>query len=193
MKMDEDYRIIKEAVKSSDVNEVIYRGRKYFYILNPISTGIPVVKPNLLKAITNEFLKRLAGLKADYILTFEAMGIHIGACLSLKTGIPLVIGKKKRYNDDMIEVRRETDKLYIPKIIESSRVIIVDSIISSGKTIIEVVKRLKKYDVKIIGIYVVINRVDHRGVDRVYRETGYKVNSIVDIDVDEKGVRILSE
>lgn len=191
MKTDDNYRIIREAIESSDIKEVIYRGRKYYYILNPVSTGIPMVKPNLLNAIVNEILTKWRNKNVDYILTFEAMGIHIGSILSLKTGIPLIIGKKRRYADDMIEIKREKDKLYIPEIVKSSRLIIVDSIISTGKTILETIKELKKYDVDITGIYVVINRIDHGGAEKIYRESGYKVESIVDINVGKEGIKIL--
>ena len=193
MKIDTNYRIIRKVIESSNIEEIVYRGRKYYYILNPICTGIPLVKPELLDAIANEFLLLLRDRNIDYILTFESMGIHIGTTLSLKLGIPLIIGKKKRYTDDMIEVEREEDKLYISGIVRSSKLIIVDSIISTGKTILETVKELKKHNVDIAGIYVVISRMDYRGAEKVYRETGYKVESIIDVDVEEEGIKILSK
>jgi adenine phosphoribosyltransferase len=129
----------------------------------------------------------------DYILTFEAMGIHIGMVLSIKSDTPLIIGRKRRYIDEVIEVNREDDTIYIPEIIKSSRIVIVDSIISTGETILNTIMELRRYDVDIKGIYVVIDRVDQGGVQRILDATGLEVYTMVRIWVDEDGLRLVGD
>jgi len=184
-------RKIIDVVVSSKVRRIIYRGREYFYIYNPISTGIYPVEPDVVDAIADIMsmeMKRLG--KIDYILTFEAMGIHIGTALSLKTRIPLLIARKKRYLDEMIEVRRESDSLYLPAAVAGMSIVIVDSILSTGTTILETIKTLKKHGSDIKGVFVAIERKDYNGAERIKEETGIDIWSLVKIRVSDEGVEL---
>lgn len=180
-------RIIRESA----VKQVIYRGRKYHYIYNPISTGIYPIEPDILRFIVDTIRDKIKPDDIDYILTYEAMGIHIATALSLLINKPFIIARKKKYMDDMIEISRETDSLYIPSEVTGKRIIIVDSIISTGRTILETIKTLGKYDVDICGVYVVIERMDQGGGENIYRETGIKIWSMVKIDVKNDKIVVI--
>ena len=179
-----------KIIRESAVKQVTYRGRKYYYIYNPISTGIYPIEPDILRLITNTIQAKIKPDEVDYILTYEAMGIHIATALSLIINKPFVIARKKRYTDDMIEIRRETDSLYIPSEVSGKRIVIVDSIISTGRTILETIKALDKYDVDIRGVYVVIERMDQGG-GKICREAGVDLWSMVKIDVKNNKVVIV--
>ncbi len=159
---------------------------------NPITTGIYPIHPNILGFIADVMSRRIRNLgNIDYILTFEAMGIHIATALSLSINKPFIIARKKRYSEDMIEVDREGDKLYITKEIADKDILIVDSILSTGKTIISTVKTLKNLGVNLKGVYIVVERVDQGGCQAIKKELGLEPWSLVKISVNETGVKII--
>lgn len=190
---DKDLNLIAKVVASSEVITIRYRGRLYNYIINPISTGLTIVDPKILNAISNAILKITSFDDVDYILTFEAMGIHIATALSLRTGVPIVIAKKRDYTGNMIPIYRGegAETLYLHPEIKGSRVTIIDSIIADGTTISKAVKVLLENNVDIKDIIVVIERMDRNGVKRVMEETGYEVKSLIKISVSDK-VEIVS-
>lgn len=118
------------------------------------------------------------------------MGIHLATFIAERIGKPFIIARKKRFTQDMIEVRRRRENLYIPMDVKDSKIIIVDSIISSGETIISTFKSLEGYGVEIRGIYSFIDRIDQGGSKNIYMETGIKPYSIVQVAVKPDGVEI---
>ncbi len=188
-----ELKLIADVVAASQVVTIRYRGRLYRYIVNPISTGLTVIEPKVLRAIVKAILDRVDIRDVDYILTFEAMGIHIATALSLEVNIPVVIAKKRDYTGNMIPIYRGegAETLYLHPEIRGSKVIIVDSIISNGTTISRAIKVLEENNVTIKDIIVVIERLDREGVKKVKNETGYDVKSLVKISVSDK-VEIVS-
>ncbi len=84
--------ILEESLKSCPT---VKRG-KYEYFIHPISDGVPVVKPELLREVTTRIIK-MADMDIDKIVTAEAMGIPIATTISLFTDIPYVIMRKREY------------------------------------------------------------------------------------------------
>ena len=180
---------IRGIVLGSRINDVTYRGRRYLYIVNEISTGVPIVHPKTLEVIGEWVRMELDKVgEIDYILTFEAMGIHVSSIASIKTGIPFIIAKKKRVLGDMLEVDRGRNKLYIARDIVDSRIVILDSIISTGDTVISTVRALRNHNVDVRKVLAVIDRMDMGGSRRVRELTGIDVESMVKIWVKPDGV-----
>ncbi len=183
---------IRELISHSKIERKIYRGREYLYLLNPITSGTAPIHPNHLNLITNLLINKIRMRdEIDYILTYEAMGIHITTLISDRLRKPFIIARKKKYMADMLEVERGSDNLYIPRDIIDSKIIIVDSIISTGETIINTIKTIAKYRVKVLGIYSFIDRLDKKGSKKIYMEVGIKPYAIVEINVEEYGLDIV--
>lgn len=182
---------IEAIVLSSKVKHVIYRGREYYFIINPISTGVSPIESDVIRIAAEIISKKIDANDVDYILTFEAMGIHLATAVSLYTGLPIIVARKKRYLDDMIEIQREEDSLYISSEITGSRIVIIDSIVSTGTTIVETIKKLREYDVSVKGIYVVIDRVDQGGSKKILCETGLNIDSIIKIMVEKGEIKLI--
>ena len=182
-----------ERLKRSLLEAPIVMRGNYAYFIHPISDGVPELKPELIREVVTNILK-IAELDVDKIVTIEAMGIHVGTALSLATDIPLVILRKRKYElPGEIAVHQITGyskgELYLNGVERGDRVLIVDDVISTGGTMIATIRALEKAGAEIKDIVAVIERGD--GAEKV-RKTGYDIKTLVKIDVDENGVRILS-
>jgi adenine phosphoribosyltransferase len=179
--------ILKESFKGIPI---VKRG-DYFYFIHPISDGVPALEPELLEEVA-EYIVERADLDVDSILTIEAMGIPLATTISLMTGVPLAIIRKRKYElEGEVVLSQSTGyskgELYINGIKKGDRVLIVDDVISTAGTLLSLVRALKNIGAIISGIFVVIERGE--GVARL-RAEGIEVTTLVHIDVDEHGVHI---
>lgn len=180
-----------EKLHESLLNAPIVRRGDYNYFIHPISDGVPFLEPELLEEITSHIIKT-ADLDIDRILTIEAMGIPLATSLSLRTGIPFSIIRKRQYAlDGEIVISQKTGyskgELYVNAVKKGDRVLIVDDVISTGGTLISLLPALRDAGVEISDVIVVIERGD--GASRL-RDMGFKVKTLVRISVNEKGVCI---
>ncbi len=179
---------LRETMK----NAPIVRRGTYNYFIHPISDGVPVVKPELLREVIACMVKN-ADLDVDKIVTIEAMGLPLGAALSTMTDIPFIIIRKRKYElPGEIAVHQTTGysrgELYLNGITKGDKVLIIDDVISTGGTMRAVIKALEKAGAVIKDIVVVIERGEGK---KSIEDLGYDVQTLIKIDVDENGVKIL--
>ncbi len=177
--------------KSLDDAKVIRRG-EYNYFIHPLTDSIPPIQPQLMKEVCERIMD-VADLDADYILTMEAMGIHIGAVLSQMTGLPLNIIRKRKYGvDGEITLDQTTGyskgNMYLNNVKEGDKITIVDAVISTGGTLTAVINALKQRKAVIKDIICVIERDD--GVKDILEKTGCEVKTLTKIKVGKKIERI---
>ena len=89
-----------DLLKRSLLDAPIIEKEGYHYFVHPISDGVPMLEPGLLREIVIKIInkvKRENLENIDKIVTPAAMGIHISTALSLATDIPLVVVRKRRY------------------------------------------------------------------------------------------------
>jgi len=79
-------RLLEESLKTCPI---VKRG-EYHYFIHPISDGVPLVEPELLRDISTRVIKMI-DTEVDKIVTAEAMGIPIVTAVSIATDIPYVI------------------------------------------------------------------------------------------------------
>ena len=183
-----------ERLKKSLLEAPVFKRGEYNYFIHPITDGVPEVRPELIREVTGHIV-RIADLDADKIVTVEAMGIPIGTALSNICDIPMVIVRKRKYGlPGEIEVSQVTgyskSQLFLNGINKGDRVVVVDDVISTGGTLLAVLKSLKIAGAIVKDIVVVIRRGD--GVARL-REEGYEVKTMVDVKVDETHVTSVTE
>jgi adenine phosphoribosyltransferase len=169
---------------------IVKRG-DYYYFIHPVSDGVPALEPELLEEIA-EYIVERADLDVGRILTIEAMGIPLATTVSLMTDIPLAIVRKRKYElEGEVTLSQSTGyskgELYINGIKKGDRVLIIDDVVSTGGTLLALVRALKNIGATIAGIFVVIERGE--GVASLRKE-GIEVTTLVRIDVDEHGVHI---
>ncbi|AKB59382.1 hypoxanthine/guanine phosphoribosyltransferase [Methanosarcina barkeri] len=181
-----------EKLKTSLINSPMIKRGEYNYFIHPISDGVPSIDPHMVEEIAEYILQITDIKKVDTILTIEAMGIPVVNALSMKTGIPLTIVRKRPYFlEGEVELSQRTGyskgALYINGLKKGDRVIIVDDVISTGGTLMALVKALKTMGVEILDVISVIGRGN--GYLQL-KELGVEPKILVTIDVSEKGVEI---
>jgi len=153
-----------EILKQSLINAPIVKKGDYSYVVHPITDGVPEIKPKLLNEVVDEMQKRIAKCGPfDKIVTVEAMGIPLASTLSVKMKIPFVIIRKRSYGlPGEISIEQTTgyskSKLYINGLEKGDTIVIVDDVLSTGGTLSAVISTLKKLEVIIKGIFIVIDK-----------------------------------
>ena len=183
--------MLKNLRETMRTAPIVKRG-SYNYFIHPISDGVPLVKPELLREVIACIVKN-ANLDVDKIVTIEAMGLPLGAALSTITDIPFIIIRKRKYDlPGEIAVHQATGyskgELYLNGINKGDRVLIIDDVISTGGTMKAVIWALEKAGASIADIVVVIERGEGK---KIISDMGYNVQTMIKIDVDEHGVKIL--
>ncbi|UGV40148.1 purine phosphoribosyltransferase family protein [Methanococcoides orientis] len=180
--------VLQESLRKAPI---VNRG-EYPYFIHPISDGVPSLEPELLDEIAEHMIS-IAGTDYDRIVSIEAMGIPLATTLSLKTGIPLSIIRKRQYGlEGEVILSQSTGyskgELYINGVNKGEKVLVVDDVISTGGTLKALLPALEKMGAQITNVIVVISRGD--GAIQM-RDMGYEINTLVKIDVDQNGVSIL--
>lgn len=166
---------------------IVWRG-DYPYFVHPLSDGVPAIEPALVREVT-EALVALTDLDCDYILTPEAMGLPLGTALSLRTGLPLNIVRKRSYGlEGEVEVDYQTGygqgKLYLNGVQAGDRVLLVDDVVSTGGTLKALVAALNELKVEIAEVLVVFEKCD---LPALQNELEMTIRTLIKVEVDREG------
>lgn len=162
----------------------------YEYLVHPISNGVPVLDPALLREVVVGMVRR-ADLQVDKIVAPEAMGIHIATALSLQTDVPLVVIRKREYGlEGEVALHQQTgyssSEMFINDVEPGDRVLIVDDLLSTGGTLAAICGALDDIGADIADIVVALRKVGDNALD----DTKYDVKSLLDITVADGEVTI---
>jgi len=174
--------MLDKLVKSLETCPIVRRG-DYNYFIHPITDGVPIVDPELLRDVCTAMIKVLDLAGVEKIVVVEAMGIHIGSVLSTMTDIPMTIMRKREYKLPCeIAVHQTTGyskgELYLNGVYKGDRVVIIDDVISTGGTMKALLKALEIAGADIVDICIAIQRGDP--------DIGRPYKSLVKIEVTEK-------
>ena len=162
----------------------------YEYMVHPISNGVPMLDPELLREVVGGVI-RAADLDVDKIVAPEAMGIHLATALSLQTDVPLVVIRKRSYGlKGEVSLHQTTgyseSEMYINDVEDGDRVLIVDDLLSTGGTLAAICDALDGIGAEIADIVVIIRKVGESAL----ADTSYEATSLVDITVEDGEVVI---
>jgi len=176
-----------EKLKKSLIEAPIVKKGDYFYVVHPITDGVPEIKADLLNEVIAEIQNRIEKLdKFDKIVTIEAMGIPLATSLSLRTEKPFVIIRKRSYGlEGEIVVEQKTgyskSNLYINGLKKGDKIVIVDDVLSTGGTLKAVLKILDKIGVIIKGICIVVDKGNN--AKKIQEKYKVDINVLVNIEV----------
>jgi len=183
-----------KKLKKSLIEAPIIKKKDYFYVVHPITDGVPEINPDLLNEVIDELQKRIEKIRGiDKIVTIEAMGIPLAATLSLRTKKPFLIIRKREYglpNEHVVKQQTgySKSKLYINGLKKGDKIVIVDDVLSTGGTLKAIIKNLKSIGVLIQGIFIVVDKGNNA---KKIRET-YKIDIdiLVNIEIVNGKVKI---
>ncbi|MEF8878932.1 MAG: hypoxanthine/guanine phosphoribosyltransferase [Candidatus Thermoplasmatota archaeon] len=181
---------LEESLKDAPV---VKKG-EYSYVIHPITDGIPEIKPDLLEEVGDELYRLIKNKPSfDKIVTLEAMGIPLASVLSLKTGKPFTIIRKRSYGlPEEISVEQMTgyskSRLFINGLKKDDRVVLVDDVLSTGGSLRAVLSAFKKIGVKVVGVLIAVNKGN--AAEDIIEEFDADIDVLVDIDVVDEEVVI---
>jgi len=182
------YEILRQSVVDAPV---VIRG-EYPYFIHPLTDGVPSQTAELLAAARDLIYDRIDWDKVDIILGIEAMGIPLAAALCLKSGKPLVIGRKREYGlpgETAIDQSTGYSKgeIYLNDIREGDGVFIVDDVVSTGGTLLPILQAIDRIGAKVIDCWIVFEKGE--GMNFVRSQGDWPLNSLVKIKMD--GVKVV--
>ena len=194
MRYDMVTRTMLERLKDSLEHSPVVLFGNYPYFVHPITDGIPSMDPQVLDEVLDRIYD-ICDFQCDFIVGAEAMAIPLIVPLTLMTGIPYNVVRKKKYGlPGEVNVRQTTGysekDLYINGLKKGDRVVIVDDVISTGGTLKAIVQAFKAMGVKVADIIVVVQKTD--GLERLEAELDMKIKTLVRVDVKDGKVRVLT-
>ena len=175
---------------------VIWKG-DYPYFIHPVTDGVPRMNPEVLTAITELVVGRVNWSGVDILLGIEAMGLPLTAPLSMATGIPLVIARKRSYGlDGEVEIDQSTGyskgAMYLNDLQQGERVAILDDVLSTGGTLEAVIEGVRRAGAEVTEIIAVVEKGGGlRRLQGLYPDI--RIQSLVRLKMDGDKVVLLDE
>ncbi len=164
----------------------------YHYFVHPISDGVPMLEPELLREIVIKIIRKAELENVDKIVTPAAMGIHISTAVSLMTDIPLVVIRKREYGlEGEVPLFQETgyseSEMYINDVETGDRVLVLDDVLSTGGTMKAVLDALTgDVGADVADVVAVIKKAGKNELS----DTSYDVKTLINVTVANKEVVI---
>ncbi len=175
---------------------VIWKG-DYPYFIHPITDGVPRMDPAVLQAITELAQQRVNWSDVDVLLGIEAMGLPLSAPLSMATGVPLVIARKRSYGlPGEVGIDQTTGyskgAMYLNDLKPGERVAIVDDVLSTGGTLEAVIEGVRRAGAAVTDIIAVVEKgAGLRRLQAAYPEVN--IQSLVRLEMDGDNVVLLED
>jgi len=165
----------------------------YHYFVHPISDGVPMLRPELLREISIKLIRKANLDEVDKIVTPAAMGIHISTAVSLQTDIPPVVVRKRQYGlDGEVSLQQVTgyseSEMYMNDVYEGDRVLLLDDVLSTGGTLKALCGALDDIGAEIADVVAVIKKV---GGENELEGTRYDPKTLINVDVVDGEVVIV--
>lgn len=184
-----------DQLQRSLLEAPIIEKNDYQYFVHPISDGVPMLEPSLLREIVIRIIRKARVEDVDKIVTPAAMGIHISTAVSLMTDIPLVVIRKRQYGlDGEVALFQETgyseNQMYLNDVDEGDRVLVLDDVLSTGGTLKAVTDALEGIGADVVDVIAVIKKV---GGENKLDGSDYSVKTLINVDVVDGEVVIVDE
>ena len=179
-------------LEASLLDAPIIEKEGYHYFVHPISDGVPMLEPSLLREIVIKIIRK-ADLDVDKIVTPAAMGIHISTAVSLMTDIPLVVVRKRQYGlDGEVALSQVTgyseNEMFVNDVDAGDRVLLLDDVLSTGGTLRGITGALEEIGAEIADVVAVIKKV---GGGNELDDSPYRVKTLINVDVEDRQVVIV--
>ncbi|WP_251343557.1 hypoxanthine/guanine phosphoribosyltransferase [Haloplanus halophilus] len=181
-----------DQLRQSLLDAPIIEKGEYEYFVHPVSDGVPMLRPELLREIVIKIIRKADLEDIDKIVTPAAMGIHISTAVSLMTDIPLVVIRKRQYGlDGEVSLSAQTgyseSEMYINDVEAGDRVLVLDDVLSTGGTMKAILDALEHIGAEVIDVVAVIKKAGPNDLD----DAGYSVKTLINVTVEDGEVIIV--
>jgi len=175
-----------DRLRASLADAPVVRFGDYEYFVHPITDGIPLGRPEVLDEVLSELVRLGDWSHADKIVTAESMGFPLAAGLSMRVHKPYVFVRKRQYGlPGEVSLKQTTGysktDMFINNIRRGDRVVFVDDVISTGGTLLAIVKALRTIGAEIVDILIVFEKT--REKVRMEKELGVRIQTLLKVDV----------
>ncbi|ACL74798.1 adenine phosphoribosyltransferase [Ruminiclostridium cellulolyticum] len=179
-------------------NAKVVSSGKHFTTVNEFTDQIPALRPRVLWEAALK-ISQICDFKADKIVTEEDKGTPLATVVSLISGLPMAIARWYNYSleeESQIAVNIDSEyfngKLFLNGVNKKDKVIIIDDTLSTGGTIVSLVKAIRESGAEVVDVVCVIEKEGYGGRERVLESTGIEVKTIHKILVNQNGVKVIS-
>jgi adenine phosphoribosyltransferase len=181
-----------DRLRQSLLDAPIIEKEGYQYFVHPVSDGVPMLQPELLREIVIRIIRKAELEDVDKIVTPAAMGIHISTAVSLMTDIPLVVIRKRRYGlDGEVSLSKQTGysegEMYINDVEPGDGVLVLDDVLSTGGTMEAILDALSGIGAEIVDVVAVIKKAGPNRLD----DTDHRVKTLINVTVEDGAVGIV--
>ncbi len=160
----------------------------YNYFVHPITDGIPLGRPEVLDEVLTALAKLGDWSRVDKIVTAESMGFPLASGLAIRVGKPYVFIRKRQYGlPGEVSLKQTTGysrtDMFINNIHRGDRVVFVDDVISTGGTLIAIVKALRLIGAEVTEALIVFEKT--REKPRMEKELGLAIKTLLAVEVVE--------
>ena len=175
-----------DRLRDSLLDAPIVEKEGYHYFVHPISDGVPMLRPELLREIVIKIIRKAQLEDVNKIVTPAAMGIHISTAVSLMTDIPLVVVRKRQYGlDGEVALSQATgyseSEMYVNDVYEGDRVLVLDDVLSTGGTLTGITGALEEIGAEVVDIVAVIKKTD--GENKL-ADAGYEAKTLINVAIE---------
>jgi len=175
-----------DRLRASLAESPIVRFGEYEYFVHPITDGIPLGRPEVLDEVLSELTRIGDWSRCDKILTAESMGFPLAAGLAMRVRKPYVFVRKRQYGlPGEVSLKQTTGysktDMFINNIQRGDRIVFVDDVISTGGTLVAIVKALRTIGAEIVDILIVFEKTRERA--RFEKELGIRIQTLLKVDV----------
>jgi adenine phosphoribosyltransferase len=183
-----------DILRQSVIDAPVVMKGEYAYFVHPLTDGVPRQSARLLEATRDLVQERIDWDEVDVILGIEAMGLPLSAALSLSTGKPMVVVRKRAYGlpgEAAIDQSTGYSKgtLHINDIAAGERVLVVDDVVSTGGTLEPILSTLEAIGATLAGVFIIFEKGE--GMNRLRKTRGWKLDSLVRLEMKNNKVALL--
>jgi adenine phosphoribosyltransferase len=183
-----------DQLRQSLLDAPIIEKDDYQYFVHPISDGVPMLEPALLREIVIRIIRKAEIEDVDKIVTPAAMGIHISTAVSLMTDIPLVVIRKRQYGlDGEVSLHQTTgyskSEMFINDVAAGDAVLVLDDVLSTGGTMTAILDALSHIGAEVVDVVAVIKKAGPNKLD----DTDYSVKTLINVTVEDGEVVVVDE
>lgn len=141
---------------------VVWKG-DYAYFIHPLTDGVPRLQSDVFQAVIDLVYNSVDWRNIDLLLGIEAMGLPLTSSLSLRTGLPQVVARKRSYGlDGEITIDQETGyskgSMYLNDIKPGESIAIIDDVLSTGGTLDAVIRGVERAGATVSTIVTVVEK-----------------------------------